>query len=134
MADLALEPSFSAATVALAYLGRPGGELSVTGLIEALKVSINDLSTGNMSRVEGMLMAQAHAMQAIFVDLAGRAARCERPEQREAFLRMAFRAQNQCRMTLETLATVKSPPVVFARQANIATGPQQINNSTAPQS
>jgi hypothetical protein len=32
-------------------------------------------------------------------------------------------------MTLETLATIKNPPAVFARQANIAQGPQQVNNN-----
>lgn len=32
---------------------------------------------------------------------------------------------------METLATIKSPPVVFAKQANIAHGPQQVNNDTA---
>jgi hypothetical protein len=42
---------------------------------------------------------------------------------------MALRAQSQCRATLETLATVKNPPVVFAKQANIANGPQQVNNT-----
>jgi hypothetical protein len=35
-------------------------------------------------------------------------------------------------MTLETLATIKNPPVVFARQANIAQGPQQVNNQMMP--
>jgi hypothetical protein len=42
-------------------------------------------------------------------------------------MRMALKAQSQCRQTLETLATIKNPPVVFARQANIAQGPQQVN-------
>jgi hypothetical protein len=46
----------------------------------------------------------------------------------EGFMRLALRAQSQCRATLETLATIKNPPVVFARQANIANGPQQVNN------
>lgn len=32
-------------------------------------------------------------------------------------------------MKPETLANIKNPPVVYARQANIANGPQQINNS-----
>jgi len=37
-------------------------------------------------------------------------------------------------MTLETLATIKNPPVVFARQANINNGgQQQVNNGTVPQ-
>jgi hypothetical protein len=44
------------------------------------------------------------------------------------------KAQNQCRMTLETLSTIKNPPVVYAKQANIAHGPQQVNNGTAPAS
>jgi hypothetical protein len=45
---------------------------------------------------------------------------------------MAMKAQNQCRMTLETLSTIKNPPVVYAKQANIAHGPQQVNNGTVP--
>jgi hypothetical protein len=37
------------------------------------------------------------------------------------------------RATLETLAAIKNPPVIFAKQANIAHGPQQVNNGdTAP--
>ena len=46
---------------------------------------------------------------------------------------LALKAQNQCRMTLETLATIKNPPVVFARQANINNGGhQQVNNGIGP--
>ena len=37
-------------------------------------------------------------------------------------------AQGQCRATLETLATIKNGPAGFAREANIAHGPQQVNN------
>lgn len=40
----------------------------------------------------------------------------------------ALRAQAQSRATLETLAAIKNPPAVFAGQANIAHGPQQVNN------
>lgn len=47
----------------------------------------------------------------------------------EINMRMALRAQNQARATAETLAAVKNPTVVFARQANIAHGPQQVNNT-----
>ena len=35
---------------------------------------------------------------------------------RDAFMRIALKAQNQCRMTLETLATINNPPLVFANQ------------------
>ena len=74
-----------------------------------------------------------HALQAIFMNLARRAASPEYLKQWEAYLRMAMKAQNQCRMTLETLATIKNPPVVFARQANINNGgQQQVNNGPVP--
>jgi len=33
--------------------------------------------------------------------------------------------------SVETLAAIKNPPVVFAKQANVTTGPQQINNGMA---
>jgi hypothetical protein len=52
--------------------------------------------------------------------------------QYQAHLNLALKAQSQCRATLETLAHVKNPPVLFAKQANIAHGPQQINNSADP--
>jgi hypothetical protein len=50
----------------------------------------------------------------------------------EIYFRMALKAQSQCRMTLETLSNIKNPPVVYAKQANIANGPQQVNNGTMP--
>jgi hypothetical protein len=47
---------------------------------------------------------------------------------KESSTRLALKAQGQCRATLETLAVIKNPTMVFARQANIAHGPQQVNN------
>jgi hypothetical protein len=52
----------------------------------------------------------------------------------ERLFSMAMKAQNQCRMTLETLNELKHPrqsTFVRAGQANIATGPQQVNNGPA---
>jgi hypothetical protein len=53
----------------------------------------------------------------------------------DRYLRLALKAQSQCRATVETLAEMKNPPVVFARQANITTGgQQQVNNGGMPHS
>jgi hypothetical protein len=38
----------------------------------------------------------------------------------DRYLRLGLKAQSQCRATLETLVQIKNPPVVVARQANIA--------------
>jgi len=80
---------------------------------------------------ERMLLSQAHALDVMFANLARRAASNigrDRLPVMETYMRLALRAQNQARMTLETLATIKNPPVVFAKQANIAHGHQQVNN------
>jgi hypothetical protein len=81
-----------------------------------------------------MLMTQAHTLDAIFNELARRAASNmgEYMNAMERYLRLALKAQSQCRATLETLATIKNPPVIYAKQANIANGPQQVNNGTPP--
>jgi hypothetical protein len=80
-----------------------------------------------------MLIAQANALQAMFVEMARRALKQERTSHYETHLRLALRAQNQCRATLETLAVIKNPTVVFARQANINNGgQQQVNNHGVP--
>ena len=93
---------------------------------------VEAVNRGDLQRVEGMLIAQAHTLDNIFSNLARRAQGQEYLKQWEAYMRMAMKAQNQCRMTLETLATIKNPPVVFARQANINNGgQQQVNNGDA---
>ena len=47
----------------------------------------------------------------------------------DRYLRRALKAQAQARMTVATLATIKNPPAVFAKQANFASGLQQVNNA-----
>lgn len=86
---------------------------------------------GDLAHAEAMLINQASALQAVFVRLSERAMEQAHMPNLEGFLRMALRAQSQCRATLETLAAIKNPPIVYARQANVTTGPQQINNGTA---
>lgn len=40
---------------------------------------------------------------------------------------MSRPADKGVRATLETLAAIKNPPMVYPRQANLTTGPQQVN-------
>ena len=54
----------------------------------------------------------------------------EHIEATEIYMRLALKAQSQCRSTLESLAKIKNPPqLAFVKQANIAHGPQQVNNA-----
>ncbi len=131
-AKTVLRPSVNAAAVIVEY-GTVIGEQDIAALTSCLSDGIIDLQSGNMQRAEAMLYAQADALQAIFMNLAVKATKQKYLNHWEAYLRMALKAQNQCRMTLETLATIKNPPVVFARQANINNGgQQQVNSGAAP--
>lgn len=133
LAKAVLAPSVTAAVLLTDYTAHIVGEQDVGALMDSLNGGIKDMWAGDMKRPEAMLYAQAHSLQAIFVTLARRATKQEYMKQWEGYLRMALKAQNQCRMTLETLATIKNPPVVFARQANINNGgQQQVNNGTGP--
>ena len=77
-------------------------------------------------------MAQAVTLNTIFARCAGKAAQNlegQHLEGTERYMRLALKAQSQCRTTIETLAILKNPTTIFARQANIAQGPQQVNNT-----
>lgn len=92
------------------------------------------LASSNKGRtkhdMERMLMSQVQSLNSIFCNLAIRAQDQEYMKHMESFMRLALKAQSQCRATIETLAMVKSPPV-YANTANIAHN-QQINNGALP--
>jgi hypothetical protein len=97
-------------------------------LLRELLAQTSDVDEGSMKRPEAMLVAQAHTLDQLFNHLARRAHGQEYMPNFEAMLRLALKAQSQCRATIETLAAIKNPPVIFAKQANISGGHQQINN------
>lgn len=105
----------------------------VNALAAELRAQIEAVNGGDLQRAEGMLISQAHALENIFAHLARKATDVKYLDQWEVYMRMAMKAQNQCRMTLESLAAIKNPPVVYARQANINNGGnQQVNNGAPP--
>jgi len=131
IAKVTLMPSTNAAAVVAEYT-KAFGEQDVQALMEQLRPLMENVNNGNLQHCEAMLVGQAHALQSIFMNLARRAVNQEYLKQYEMYLRLALKAQNQCRMTLESLAAIKNPPVVFAKQANInqGSGNQQVNNGT----
>jgi hypothetical protein len=109
--------------------------VGLVAMVDEISNPATNVIDGKMIRPEAMLIAQAHSLDAIFNEFARRAAlnMGEYLDAAETFMRLALKAQSQCRATLETLATIKNPPAVaFVKQANIAHGPQQINNGTDP--
>lgn len=102
--------------------------IDVPALLTELTAQIRAVNNGDMSRSEAMLISQATALQSVFVRLSELSLKQDHIHNLEAFMRLALRAQSQCRSTLEALSAIKNPPVVYAHQANIAQGHQQVNN------
>lgn len=133
MAKMVTRASINAASVVHEYAKGPFGELGLAELAGVLSSSMTEVCEGDMTKPEAMLFGQAMALQAIFVNMARRAPKQELIAHWDSYMRVALKAQNQCRMTLETLAAIKNPPVVIARQANINNGgQQQVNNGQSP--
>ena len=102
----------------------------VNVLADELAAQVKAVNHGDMQRTEGILLSQAQALDAIFVNLMRRAIGQTTMVHWEAYMRMGMKAQGQCRATLQVLAEIKNPrPVAFVKQANINNGgQQQVNN------
>jgi hypothetical protein len=135
LARTTLAPYITNANVAVCFAqGIFGGVLPLDPLVTALTEGAKRVNANDMADVEATLFSQATALNIMFAELSRRSANNmgTNLQTSELYLRMAFKAQNQCRMTLETLSNIKNPPVVYAKQANIANGPQQVNNGSMP--
>ncbi len=133
IADAATAANVPAAAVILDFAKPTWGELSLGDVLDSLNSHADKIKGGDLARVEAMLGGQAAALNTMFAELARRGAANmgQYIDAAETYLKLALRAQSQCRATLETFAAIKNPPVVFAKQANIAHGPQQVNNNAA---
>jgi len=128
--DITLSPSVQSAAATLAF-SNFAGEVDFQELVVGLRDRIRKINSGDMVSVEAMLYGQALTLQTIFTELTRRAANQDHMSQFQTYLTLALKAQSQCRTTLEALAEIKNPrPVAFVKQANIANGPQQVNNGT----
>ena len=131
IARAVLRPTVQAAFT-LRECGRIYGRAELSGLVIALTEQIRASGDGNLERAGAMLTAQAHTMDGIFNLLARLALNSENLDTLDRYLKLGLRAQSQCRMTWEALATIRNPRMMgYVRQANFAHGPQQINNASA---
>ena len=129
--NLVLSPTIQSA-IGIQAWSKFAGEVGLAELLEGQRERVKKVQGGDMLPVEAMLYSQAMTLETIFTSLAERASRQEYLKQIQVYLGLAFKAQAQCRATLEALAEIKNPrPVAFVKQANISNGPQQVNNGAA---
>ena len=128
LAKLATTSVLSAVTLKR-YLGG-GDALEMPDLVVEMRKAGDEVVNGDMGRVERMLANQAMTLDAIFNDMAQRSRSQETFKGIEVLMRLALKAQAQARSTAEALALLKNPQP-YIRQANMTTGPQQVNNAYA---
>jgi hypothetical protein len=104
------------------------GEASLQDAIAVMNESVAKVNDGDTKALEARLIAQVSSLDAIFNSLALKSIASETMSKLEVYMRLALKAQAQCARTIEVLASMKNPPLVIAKQANIAQGHQQVNN------
>jgi hypothetical protein len=134
LAEGILALPFSNAAIAQESAEWMADGMSLQDAIAVLSKMAGRVKAGDFTDADVMLSGQAAALNQIFAECAHRARgnMGHYPETAERYMRLALKAQAQCRTTWETLALMKNPtPTVYARQANIASQ-QQVNNAAAP--
>lgn len=113
--------------------GKFAGEADLSELVRDLQARAEKVQGGDLRQLEAMLFGQAMVLQTAFTNLSRRASSAEYLKQFSVYMGLALKAQAQARSTLEALAEIRNPrPVMFAKQANVTSGNQQINNGTMP--
>ena len=129
VAQVAVSPEMASQRVVLASEHNKGlDSTSMPQLMAVLKAESEPLSEGKSEDIGPILANQAIALQSLFARLTERGLSQNSMSNIEAFMKLALRAQSQCRATLEALASINKPPSIHAIQANVATN-QQINYS-----
>lgn len=125
LAKLAATSAMSAGTLQR-YSGL-GCDVALGDLVTEMKKAGDEAVAGDLGRVERMLTNQAMTLDAIFNNMAMRSYTQDTFKGIEVLMRLALKAQAQARSTAEALALLKNP-MPYIKQANVTTGPQQVNN------
>ena len=116
LAEQAIDPDVTSAAVVAAFWECLDGGIDPQAGYEAMRAHVAQARKNVRASAEATLLGQAAALNAIFADMARRAqAHLGRPGRAaERYLRLAMRAQNQCRATLNALAELsrQRPDVV----------------------
>ncbi len=134
LAKMMLSPEIMNTLTTQTFIKPTVGEIDLEESVLIMQEKAKKINDGDLSELEATLSAQVVSLDKIFNTLAGRSASNmgEYLKTMEVYMRLALKAQAQCARTAEVLAAIKNPPVVFAKQANIAQGHQQVNNGINP--
>lgn len=130
IARTVLRPTVQAAFT-LRECDRLYGNVELSGLENALTEQTRASGDGDLKRAAAMLTPQAHVLDALFNRLTRIAMNAEHLDTADRYLKLALRAQSQCRATWEAISAIQNPPMAgYVAQANIAHNQQIINETS----
>lgn len=131
MARAAIDPAVNSMAVVKDFCMLPQEQVHNTELMAEIMKECQRVKGGDLGGIEAMLTAQAYSLDSIFQNLALRSKRNmgEYTKTADLYMKLALRAQSQCRATAEALALLKNPQP-YIRQANIGQA-VQVNNGQA---
>ena len=134
LTEVQLSPTILNTFTAQSFLKSFAGEVDLTEAVTVMQEKSDKVINGDLNELESTLTAQVVSLNAIFSTLARRSANNMGHDLKtvEIYMRLALKAQAQCARAIEVLSALKNPPVIFAKQANIANGHQQVNNGNQP--
>ena len=131
MAAHMLRPALQSGVTAWQWNKGSAPGLDVNGVIECMELAAGPSADG-LTYCEAVLLSQVHALDAIANELFRRAAVVQSVPQFESYMQLGLKAQAHCRAAVTAYADIKQPrQTAFVKQANIAHGPQQVNNGVA---
>ena len=130
LAEVAFASTALNAITAKAFAYHSLGQIDITEAVSVMQHKGDKVVSGDSSELERGLTSQAVALDTIFNEMARRAAlnMGQYLKATETYMRLALKAQAQYKRTVEALSAIKNPSAIYAKQANITNGPQQINN------
>ncbi len=130
LAEVGLSTTVLNAITASSFTKGIIGDIDLAESIAVMKEKVSKVNAGDLTGLEATLTSQVTSLDTVFNSLARRANNSDTMGKLEIYMRLALKAQAQCARTIEVLASMRNPPVVFAKQANISNGNQQINNGS----
>ena len=101
-----------------------GADLNI--LVTELEDQASAIKGGNLDRIEDMLIAQTHTLDAVANYMFQCVTRADTMSKVETYMKFGLRAQSQCRSNAEAIANMKNPRT-HLNQTNIGYN-QQVNN------
>lgn len=127
-AEVGLDPAAHSMAAVRLYNKGSFGDVDITELYLLLSDQAKAAGKGDLTHQRQMLAAQADALNAIFTEMARRAAANmgEYINATQLYLRLGLKAQAQCRSTIETLESMTSGHVQTVKHVHVNEGGQAV--------